>query len=59
LNGHIYNAAVGVEWFPWQHVGLGAEYGYTRIRLHQRKHDYDADLDMKLDGPSLFVRFRF
>lgn len=59
LNGHILNAAVGVEWFPWQNVGFGAEYGYTRIVLRQRKHDYDANLDMKLDGPSLFVRLRF
>lgn len=59
LNGHIYNAAVGVEWLPWQHIGLGAEYGYTRIRLHQDKHNYDADLDMKVMGPSLFVRVRF
>ncbi len=59
LNGHIVNAALGVEWFPWQNVGFGAEYNYTRIVLHQRKHDYNANLDMKLDGPSLFVRFRF
>ena len=59
LNGHIYNAALGVEWFPWRNVGFGAEYGYTRIKLNQRKHDYDAHLDMKLDGPSLFARFRF
>lgn len=59
LNGHIVNAALGVEWFPWQNVGLGAEYGFSRIVLHQRKHDYNANLDMKLDGPSLFVRFRF
>lgn len=59
LSGHIYNAALGVEYFPWKNVGFGAEYGYTRIRLNQRRHDYDANLDMKLDGPSLFVRFRF
>ncbi len=59
LNGHIVNAALGVEWFPWQNVGFGAEYGYTRIKLHQRKQNYNANLDMKLDGPSLFVRFRF
>ena len=59
LNGHIINAALGVEWFPWQNVGLGAEYGYTRIKLHQHKQNYNANLDMKLDGPSLFVRFRF
>ncbi|WP_426701599.1 hypothetical protein ACPPVV_00870 [Rhodanobacter sp. Col0626] len=59
LNGHIYNAALGVEWFPWKNVGFGAEYGYSRIELHQRKRNYNANLDMKLDGPSLFVRFRF
>jgi len=59
LNGHIVNAALGVEWFPWKNVGMGAEYSYSRIVLHQRKHDYNANLDMKLDGPSLFVRFRF
>jgi hypothetical protein len=40
-------------------VGLGAEYGYSRVVLHQRRQAYDANLDMKLDGPSLFVRFRF
>jgi hypothetical protein len=59
LNGHIYNAGLGLEWFPWKNVGFGAEYGYSRIVLHQRKQDYNANLDMKLDGPSLFVRFRF
>jgi hypothetical protein len=59
LNGHIYNAALGVEWFPWQNLGFGAEYGYTKIRLNQRRQNYNADLDMKLNGPSLFVRFRF
>jgi hypothetical protein len=59
LNGHVVNAALGVEWFPWKNVGLGAEYGYSRVVLHQRKHNYNANLDMKLDGPSLFVRFRF
>jgi hypothetical protein len=59
LNGHIFNAALGLEWFPWQNVGLGAEYGITRIKLNQNKRDYDAKLDMRLDGPSLFLRLRF
>lgn len=59
LGGHIYNAAVGFEWFPWQHVGLGAEYGYTKIALHQHRDDFNDSLDMKLSGPSLFARFRF
>ena len=59
LDGHIWNAALGVEYFPWQNVGIGAEYGLTRIKLNQSKRNYDASLDMRLDGPSLFLRLRF
>jgi len=59
LGGHIYNASVGVEWFPWEHVGFGAEYGYTKIALHQHRERFNDRLDMKLDGPSLFARVRF
>ncbi|HEX7813532.1 hypothetical protein [Dyella sp.] len=59
LGGHIYNGALGVEWFPWQNVGFGAEYNYTRIKLHQDHHNFDDSLDMKLNGPSAYVRFRF
>jgi len=59
LSGHIYDARAGVEWFPWHNVGVGAEYGYTRIRLDHNGNSYDANLDLKLDGPSLFARFRF
>ena len=59
LNGHIFDAALGVEWFPWQNVGFGAEYAYTKIKLNQDKRQYDLDLDMKLNGPAAYVRFRF
>lgn len=59
LAGHIYNAAVGLEWFPIENLGLGGEYGYTRIRLDQNHTNYRANLDMRLKGPSLFLRLRF
>ncbi len=59
LNGHIYNAALGLEWYPWKNVGIGAEYAYTRIKLNDREDDYNANLDLKLHGPSAFVKFRF
>jgi hypothetical protein len=59
LTGHLYDARAGVEWFPWHNVGIGAEYGVTRIRLDRRARTYDAKLAIDLDGPSLFARFRF
>lgn len=59
LSGHIYDARLGVEWFPLHSVGIGAEYGVSRIHLNRDKDIYNADLDIDLDGPSVFARFRF
>jgi hypothetical protein len=59
LNGRIYNAALGLEWYPWKNVGIGAEYAYTRIKLNDEQDSYNANLDLKLHGPSAFVKFRF
>lgn len=59
LSGHIYNAAIGAEWMPWQHVGFAAEYNFSRIKLDWRRTNYNAKLDMKLDGPALYLRIRF
>lgn len=59
LSGHIHDARVGVEWFPWRQVGFGAEYGLTQIRLERDGHRYAAGLDIDLEGPALFARIRF
>ncbi|KGI77415.1 hypothetical protein LF63_0110860 [Oleiagrimonas soli] len=59
LYGHIYNAALGVQWFATKHFGISAEYDINRIRLHQRHDAYNDSLDLKLDGPSVFATFRF
>ncbi|MBX3700542.1 MAG: hypothetical protein KF903_06025 [Dokdonella sp.] len=60
LRGHIVDARVGVEWFPWENVGFGAEYGGTRVALGRRLiNDRSFDFDIDLQGPSAFVRFRF
>lgn len=58
LQGHIMNAAAGVEWFPARRVGIAAEYGATRIRLDRRRDLFNARLDLNLEGPSLFLRLR-
>jgi hypothetical protein len=59
LYGHIYNVALGVQWFPTEHFGISAEYDLDRIRLHQRHQTYDDSLDLRLDGPSVFATFRY
>ena len=59
LQGHILNASLGVEWFPWQNVGIGAEYSANRIKLNADRERYSADADFKLRGPSAYLRLRF
>jgi hypothetical protein len=59
ISGHIYNAALGMEWLPWENLGFGLEYGYSQIKLHWNRSAYDADLDMTLSGPSAFVKLRW
>lgn len=59
LSGHIYNGALGVEWLPTAHLGVGLEYDYSQIRLDWRRKAYDEGLDMSLSGPSAYVKLRF
>ncbi len=59
LQGHIVNASLGVEWFPWQNVGVGAEYSANRIKLNADRDRYSADADITLRGPSAYLRLRF
>lgn len=58
LQGHIIDVAVGAEWFPTRRLGLALEYGQTRIRLDRERDQASARLDLRLHGPSLFLRLR-
>jgi len=58
VEGHVYNASAGIEWLATRNVSLVADYGMQRIDLH-RNGERTADLDLKLKGPSAFVKVRF
>jgi opacity protein-like surface antigen len=58
-NGDIVNVGAGIEWFPWRNVGVGAEYNHTRIRVNYREDDAVAKLNLRLNGPALYLRMRF
>lgn len=59
LEGHVVNASVGLEWLPWRNVGLGVEYSAMRIKLDADRDRYTANADIRLRGPSTYLRFRF
>ena len=56
-NGHIYNTAIGAEWYFAKHFGVGAEYSATRVTINS--DDGNQTLNLKLDGPTIFLKTRF
>ena len=57
-SGDIYNAAVGVEWFPIKNAGVVFDYSTSQVDL--TRHDVvDENFKLKLQGPSAFVKVRF
>jgi uncharacterized protein YjbJ (UPF0337 family) len=58
LNGEIYNAAAGLEWFPIKNVGVVFDYSMSQFDL-TRSDAIDVNLQLKLHGPSAFVKVRF
>lgn len=59
ISGHIYNGALGFEYFPWQAIGFGIEYGAQRIKIDADKSNFNGELNIRLSGPSAFLKARF
>jgi hypothetical protein len=57
IQGHIYGGAVGVEWFVTPAIGVVAEYSATKISLNRERDN--TDLNIRLNGPAAYVKFRF
>ena len=57
LSGRIYNASLGAEWYFAKNVGIGAEYSSTRINIHS--DGSNGILDLRMDGPTIFLKGRF
>lgn len=59
LKGHIYTMSLGFEYYVWEHVGFGVEYGAQRIKVEADKRSFDGELNVRLQGPSVFLRARY
>jgi len=57
IRGHIYGGALGVEWYPTPAIGVVAEYTTNKISLN--RHRDNSDLNVRLNGPAAYVKFRF
>ena len=55
IDGTIYDLFGGIEYRPWQHVGLGLAYTYTAADLTVKDDDQKVDIEYDYGGPLLYL----
>jgi hypothetical protein len=58
--GELIDGVVGIDWFPWQHVGFGAAYNYVDVTV-TREGDVvkELEFDYKYDGAFVYLRLAY
>ena len=58
IDGHAANVNLGVEWFPWRHVGLALVYTGYELRGDLERRGFEGDLKLRSSGYQLQLRLR-
>lgn len=58
-SGSLWNAGVGINYQPWEHVGFGLSWQYFRIDVDLDKNNWHGNVELKQDGPALSVNFNW
>lgn len=59
VTGHLVNATVGAEWYPFHNLGFALEYSSNALSLKATKQEWQARASIDFRGPAAFVRMRF
>jgi len=59
LTGHLLNGTLGMEYYPWQNLGLALEYSANDLDLKADKESWVGRARIRFHGPAAFVRLRF
>lgn len=59
IDGRIWDANVGLEWFPWKHVGFVLRQAYTRIDAELERDEVDGAADITFNGTQALIRARW
>jgi hypothetical protein len=59
LTGHLLNATVGMEYYPFHNLGLALEYSSNALDLKASRDSWTGRASIHFHGPAAFVRMRF
>ena len=58
IDGNVADVQAGVEYFPFEHVGLAALYSVYRLDADVSRNSLDGHLDLRSQGFQLLLRVR-
>jgi hypothetical protein len=58
IDGHVANLSLGIEWYPWRHVGLALVYTGDELRGDLERGGFEGDLKLRSSGYQLQLRVR-
>jgi hypothetical protein len=58
-SGSLWNASVGVNFQPWEHVGFGLSYQMFQVDVDIDKSDWHGNAELTYSGPFLSVDFNW
>lgn len=59
LSGRALAGTAGVEFFPWERLGLVLQYSDSRTRVSHREERFGGRLELVVSGPQALLKYRF
>jgi hypothetical protein len=57
-SGSAFDGGATIDWYPWQNVGFGGGYSYTKITV-EREENPNVRFEYSYSGPLVYVSFAF
>lgn len=58
-DGRALSGDVGLEWFPYEHVGIAVQYSDTWVRAERSKNGFRGELEIGFRGPQVLLKLRY
>lgn len=59
IDAKLYNARLGVEFYPWQQFGIVTQYAFNKINADVNKSSFSGHTSFKFNGFQLLLKVRF
>ncbi len=59
IDATLYNARLGVEFFPWKHFGVVTQYSYNKIDADINRSRFHGNTDFEFKGFQVLLQGRF